>query len=104
MKNEQTFEGVGGLNIFMRSWRPEGTPRGVTVLIHGFNAHSGYMTWPAERFAVEAHVHEPPAIGRGRPSGSPRTVLPLTLSTYAVEASQKANDFTLSGFRTGWGM
>lgn len=52
MKNEQTFKGVGGLNIFMRSWRPEGTPRAVIVLIHGFNAHSGYMTWPAERFAM----------------------------------------------------
>lgn len=50
MKNERTFEGVGGLNIFMRSWQPEGTPRAVTVLVHGFNAHSGYMAWPAEQF------------------------------------------------------
>src|SRR5687768_13277240 len=52
MKNEQTFEGVRGLNIFMRSWTPEGTPRAVTVLIHGFNSHSGYMAWPAEQFAA----------------------------------------------------
>ena len=25
---EGNFEGIGGLNIFTRSWRPEGTPRG----------------------------------------------------------------------------
>ncbi|MBK8465356.1 MAG: alpha/beta hydrolase [Chloracidobacterium sp.] len=50
--NESTFEGVGGLNISMRSWQPEGQPRAVMILIHGFNAHSGYMTWPAEQFVA----------------------------------------------------
>lgn len=70
MKYEGTFEGVGGLNIFMRSWKPEGTPRAVIVLIHGFNAHSGYMVWPAEQFlssgfAAYALDHR----GRGRSEG-----------------------------------
>ena len=70
MKNEQTFEGVGGLNIFMRSWRPEGTPRGVTVLIHGFNVHSGYMTWPAERFAADGFAaYALDLRGRGKSEG-----------------------------------
>lgn len=67
---ESTFEGVGGLNIFMRSWRPEGTPRGVTVLIHGFNAHSGYMTWPAERFAADGFAaYALDLRGRGKSEG-----------------------------------
>ncbi len=49
---ESSFAGVGGLKIFTRSWLPAGNPRGVMILIHGFNAHSGYMTWPAEQFAA----------------------------------------------------
>jgi acylglycerol lipase len=49
---ESSFAGVGGLKIFTRSWLPEGNPRGVMILIHGFNAHSGYMIWPAEQFAA----------------------------------------------------
>jgi acylglycerol lipase len=49
---ESSFAGVGGLKIFTRSWLPEGNPRGVMILIHGFNAHSGYMVWPAEQFAA----------------------------------------------------
>lgn len=48
---ESSFEGVGGLKIATRSWQPEGTPRGVMILVHGFNAHSGYMVWPGEQFA-----------------------------------------------------
>lgn len=50
--NESSFEGVGGLKIFTRTWKPESSPRAVMVLIHGFNAHSGYMTWPAEQLAA----------------------------------------------------
>ncbi len=50
--NESSFEGVGGLKIATRSWRPEGNPRAIAILIHGFNAHSGYMVWPAEQFAA----------------------------------------------------
>lgn len=70
MKSEQTFEGVGGLNIFMRSWRPEGTPRAVTVLIHGFNAHSGYMAWPAEQFAANGFAaYALDLRGRGKSEG-----------------------------------
>jgi alpha-beta hydrolase superfamily lysophospholipase len=48
---ESSFEGVGGLKIATRSWEPEGTPRGIMILVHGFNAHSGYMVWPGEQFA-----------------------------------------------------
>ena len=30
---ESTFEGVGGLKIFARSWQPEGKTRGVVVIV-----------------------------------------------------------------------
>src|SRR5262245_6397192 len=70
MKNEGKFEGVGGMNIFMRSWKPEGTPRAVIVLIHGFNAHSGYMIGPAEQFVVNGlAAYALDLRGRGRSDG-----------------------------------
>ncbi len=67
---ESSFEGVRGLNIFTRSWTPEGKARGVMILVHGFNAHSGYMIWPAEQFAAKgfaAYALDLP--GRGRSEG-----------------------------------
>src|SRR4051794_3897450 len=48
---ESSFPGVGGLSIHTRSWRPEGRARAVMILVHGFNAHSGYMVWPGEQFS-----------------------------------------------------
>lgn len=67
---EETFEGVGGLKIFFRSWLPAKEARGVVVLVHGFNSHSGYYLWAAERlvsrgYAVFALDHR----GRGRSEG-----------------------------------
>jgi len=49
--NEETFEGSGGLKIFMRAWRPAGKARGVVVLVHGFKSHSGLYEWPASELA-----------------------------------------------------
>src|SRR5437879_3963171 len=46
---EGTFVSTGGLKIFFRSWRPPGTPRGLVVIVPGFNAHSGYYAWVAEQ-------------------------------------------------------
>lgn len=50
--NRSSFEGVGGLKIATKSWKTTTNPRGVMILIHGFNAHSGYMEWPAEQFTA----------------------------------------------------
>ena len=50
--SEGSFEGVSGLNIFTRSWRPEGEPRGVVVIVPGFNSHSGQYLWVGEQFAA----------------------------------------------------
>ena len=68
--SEETFKGTGGLSIFTRSWRPAGKPRGVVVIAHGFNSHSGQYIGVADRF-VEAglSVHALDHRGRGRSEG-----------------------------------
>ena len=67
---ERRFDGVGGLKIFYRSWRPDAAARGVVVIVHGFNSHSGYYLWVASQLtaaglAVYALDHR----GRGRSDG-----------------------------------
>ncbi|NUP10937.1 MAG: alpha/beta hydrolase [Polyangiaceae bacterium] len=47
--NETMIEGVGGLKLFLRSWKPQGPARAVIVAVHGFKSHAGYYDWPAER-------------------------------------------------------
>jgi alpha-beta hydrolase superfamily lysophospholipase len=37
---EDTFEGLGGLRMFAQCWRPEGPPRAVLAIVHGFGEHS----------------------------------------------------------------
>jgi alpha-beta hydrolase superfamily lysophospholipase len=70
MEKEGTFEGVGGVKIATRMWRPEGAARGIMILVHGFNSHSGYFAWAAERFAADGFAtyaldHQ----GRGKSEG-----------------------------------
>lgn len=68
--SEGSFEGAGGLNIFTRSWRPEGDVRGVVVIVHGFNSHSGQYLWVGEQLAAEAlAVYALDLRGRGRSDG-----------------------------------
>ncbi len=67
---EGSFPGVGGLNIFTRTWRPEGNARGIVVIVHGLNSHSGQYLWVGEQLAeaglaVYALDHR----GRGRSDG-----------------------------------
>lgn len=70
MATEETFEGKGGVGIFLRSWLPEGTPRAVLAICHGLNAHSGLYAWAAERFAAAGFaVYAPDLRGRGRSEG-----------------------------------
>jgi alpha-beta hydrolase superfamily lysophospholipase len=67
---ESVFEGVGGLKIATRSWQPEGKPRAVVILVHGFNAHSGYMAWPAEQFTANGFTcYALDHRGRGKSEG-----------------------------------
>ena len=47
---EASFQSSDGLKIVYRSWQPEGQPRAVIVINHGFNAHGGQQAWAAEQF------------------------------------------------------
>ncbi|TPW14531.1 MAG: acylglycerol lipase [bacterium] len=49
---EETIEGVGGIKIFVRSWRPATPPRAVVVICHGVNSHGGQYRWAAEQFGA----------------------------------------------------
>ena len=67
---EATFEGVGGLKIFTRSWQPEGKSRGVVVIVPGFNSHSGQYLWVGEQFAAKGFAaYAIDLRGRGRSEG-----------------------------------
>ena len=48
---EETFESAGGVKIFLRSWRPAGTPKAVLVMCHGVNSHGGQYLWSGAEFA-----------------------------------------------------
>ena len=67
---EEKIAGVGGLNIFVRSWRPDGKARGVVVIVHGFNSHSGQYLWVARQFAASGlAVYALDLRGRGKSDG-----------------------------------
>lgn len=68
---ESSFEGVGGLNIFTRSWRPStGKPRAVVVIVPGFNSHSGQYFWVADQFVAQGlAVYALDLRGRGKSDG-----------------------------------
>lgn len=67
---EEKVSGAGGLNIFVRSWRPSGVARAVVVICHGFNAHSGRYQWAAEQFvAAGLAVYALDLRGRGHSDG-----------------------------------
>jgi acylglycerol lipase len=60
----------GGLRIYIRSWRPETTPRAAVAIVHGVKSHSGYYTWAAEQFVSRGlAVHALDLRGRGRSDG-----------------------------------
>ena len=67
---EESLDGAGGLKIFMRSWRPAASPRGIVVLLHGFNSHGGYYLWAAQQLLDSGlAVYAPDYRGRGRSDG-----------------------------------
>lgn len=49
-RSERSFEGVGGVRIVYDTWTPEGTPRGVVVLAHGYAEHARRYDHVAQRF------------------------------------------------------
>lgn len=67
---EEKLKGDDGVEIFVRSWRPPGTPRAVVVIVHGFKAHSGLYEWAAEQLNEHGHaVYALDLRGHGRSDG-----------------------------------
>ena len=68
--NTSTFESKSGLKIFTRTWLPVENARGVIVIVHGLNSHSGYYQWVAEQFtALNYAVYALDLEGRGNSEG-----------------------------------
>lgn len=67
---EEKVTGPGGLGIFVRSWVPGGKVRGVVVICHGVNSHSGYYLWAGEQLvAAGLAVYALDLHGRGQSDG-----------------------------------
>jgi len=67
---EERLETEGGVTIFVRSWRPDAPARGVVVIVHGFNSHSGEYGWVASQFVGSGlAVYAPDLRGRGKSDG-----------------------------------
>jgi acylglycerol lipase len=67
---EERIKGGAGLDIFVRSWAPDGPVRGVVAIVHGVKSHSGYYLWAAEQFVAQGlAVYALDLHGRGRSDG-----------------------------------
>lgn len=62
--------GAGGLQIYLRSWLPPAAARGVVVICHGVNSHSGYYEWAGQMLAASGlAVYALDLHGRGQSEG-----------------------------------
>ena len=60
----------GGLRLYYRAWRPDQSSRGVIAIVPGFNSHSGYYAWVAERLVAQGlAVYAVDLRGRGKSEG-----------------------------------
>lgn len=67
--SESSLEGEAGA-LFFRSWQPLAAARAALLIVPGFNSHSGYYTWTAERLAqLGIAVYALDLRGRGRSAG-----------------------------------
>jgi acylglycerol lipase len=67
---EERIRGGAGLNIFVRSWLPDGKARGAVAIVHGVKSHSGYYLWAAEQFLARGlAVYALDLHGRGKSEG-----------------------------------
>ena len=68
---EETFEGMGGLKIFLRSWKPASKPKAVVVICHGVNSHGGQYISVGEQFAASGFAtYALDLRGRGKSEGA----------------------------------
>jgi acylglycerol lipase len=69
-RKEWTLPGGGGVELFARSWLPEGEPRDVVVIAHGYGEHGDRYAHVAERLVGRGYaVHAIDHRGHGRSGG-----------------------------------
>jgi alpha-beta hydrolase superfamily lysophospholipase len=67
---EAVFYGATGFKLAYRTWRPDAEPRGVVVIVPGFNSHSAYYGWVAEQLVrSRLAVYALDLRGRGNSEG-----------------------------------
>ena len=67
---EDRIDSSKGITIFVRSWQPESTPRGVIAICHGVNSHGGQYLWVGEQFAAAGFAaYALDLRGRGKSDG-----------------------------------
>ena len=67
---EEKVPTTGGLQVFVRSWRPEAPARAIVAIVHGFNSHSGHYLWVGEQLAASGFaVYAVDLRGRGQSDG-----------------------------------
>jgi alpha-beta hydrolase superfamily lysophospholipase len=67
---EEKAKAADGLEIFIRSWRPAASARGVVAIVHGVNSHSAYFAWAAEQLVASGlAVYALDLRGRGKSDG-----------------------------------
>lgn len=70
MSTEDRFQSTGGVNIFVRSWRPKEPARAAVVIVPGFNAHGGHYEWVGEQLvAAGIAAYALDLRGRGKSDG-----------------------------------
>lgn len=68
--HEERIQSTKGIDIFVRSWKPDNKPRAVVVICHGVNSHSGQYLWVAEQFEASGFaVYALDLRGRGQSEG-----------------------------------
>jgi acylglycerol lipase len=65
-----TFRNKKGQQIFYRNWKTGANPKGIILLIHGLNSHSGYFrSFALQLNKINVEVYAMDIVGRGQSDG-----------------------------------
>jgi alpha-beta hydrolase superfamily lysophospholipase len=56
MRQESTFTGAGGMQMYAQAWLPAAAPRAVVALVHGFGEHGGRYTYLADALTAAGYT------------------------------------------------